>query len=187
MAQVITAERQEVVVGSKVDQFISEMEKDEATRSLLPEVQETINYKGTQLLIKSRVIPAGVSRKTKEAYDAFTTIEVFRPGKVVNGHIKPVGKAYLVYGKDEDGNSTEEIIGYRLRLKGHVKGGSVASTKEVKTPCFGLKFKVESRFSEKTQKDYVALIDEDESIVGFCNDYYEVGMDYSYKIVVMVK
>ena len=177
---------QAVKVGSKVDQFIAELEKDEAAQSVIPETSLVINHKGTQLLIKSRVVPAGIS-KNGEAYDAFTVLEVFRPGKVSNGKIRPIGKAYLVRGMDEDGQATDEIVGYRLRLNGFLKGGSTASTKEVVTPCFGIKFSIEPKYSEKKKKDYIAIINDEGSVVGFANDYYNIGMKYSYTVVAMVK
>ena len=189
MAQVLSADVKKVVAGSKVDQFIHEMEKDENTQVLMDPIEDTINYKGTQLLLKSRVVPAGVSSKTKQPYEAFTVVEVFRPGKVVAGKkVKPVGKAYPVYDKDDDGNSTDVIVGYRLRLKGYLKGGATAVTTEVTTPLFGLTYSVEKKFSEAKQKEYVALVDkDDDSIVGFCNDFYTLGMNFSYKVVVLKK
>lgn len=176
-----------VPAGSKVDQFIQELEKDEAAKTVIPETSVVINHKGTQLLIKSRVVPAGIS-KDGEPYDSFTVLEVFRPGKVSNGKIKPIGKAYPVYNMDEDGNTTDEVIGYRLRLNGFLRGGSTASTKSIKTPCFGIDANIEVRHSEKKNVDYVAVIDPaDGSILGFARDYLNLGMKYSYKVVAIIK
>lgn len=140
------------------------------------EINEVLNEGNKCLLLKSRIVPAGISRKTGKP-----TVDVF-----IVGNIRPVGTAFPIFKKGESGIETSEIIGYKLDLKGCVKNASVYTIKEVKTPLFNQTFKIAERYSEKKGKNYFAVLDDNDNIVGFAHNYY-MDMSYTYSITVLKK
>lgn len=173
-------EEVKTVVPGMVDEFLREIE-EEQVKSVVPEIKETINLDGKQLLIKSRVIPAGISRKG-ESYDAFTVVECF-----LLGDVKSKGRVFPIYGRNEFGEATEEVIGYKIALRGYLPGVSCGTVKEIITPLFGQTLTVKECMSERTGKNYNAVLDTEGKIVGFADNYYNQGLNYSYRVTVIKK